>query len=147
MAYHPLNDITTALFGLTITFTLCMSPCMIPKSQKSSSSPKVGAHWQNDIAEVHCARTILLHAMTKWPSVITEDMWPFAIRHMVNFHNASILHGKNISPYTLFTGQGVIFLAKCLQDGDSYSKWKACCWEGVYIGNATCHAGHISPYI
>jgi hypothetical protein len=41
----------------------------------------VGAHWQNSIAEcfigtiTQWARTILLHAMTKWPSVMMEEMW------------------------------------------------------------------------
>jgi hypothetical protein len=95
--------------------------------------------------------------MVRWPNVVAEDMWPFAIRHMVNFHNASFLRNKNASPYALFTGQEApwsfqdfkIFgcpsyvLAKRLQDGDSFNKWKARGWQGIYIGNSTCHAGHI----
>jgi hypothetical protein len=71
----------------------------------------VGAHWQNGIAErfigriVQCARTILLHAMSKWPDIITEDMWSFAIWHMVNFQNELIHKDKNSTPFQLFTGQ------------------------------------------
>lgn len=95
--------------------------------------------------------------MAKWPQVITKDMWPFAICHMVNFHNASIIHNKNASLYSLFTGQAApwslnhfhVFccptyvLAKRLHDGDIYSKWKARSWHGVYIGTSNCHASHI----
>ena len=66
---------------------------------------------QNGLAErfigtiVQRARTLLLHAMSKWPSVITEDFWPFAIRYMVMFHNSTIRRDKPSSPYELFTGQ------------------------------------------
>jgi hypothetical protein len=71
----------------------------------------VGAHWQNGIAErfisivTQHARTILLHAMAKWPVVIVKDMWTFAIHHAVNFHNCSILKQQSVSPYELFTRQ------------------------------------------
>jgi hypothetical protein len=103
------------------------------------------------------AWTILLHAMSKWPSTITEELWPFALRHAVNFHNASIRKRKLSSPYETFTGQTApwsikdfrIFcsptyvLQKAIQDSNTYSKWKSRAWTGVYIGNSTCHLSAI----
>jgi hypothetical protein len=46
----------------------------------------VNAHFQNGIAEKRirdftaCARTSLLHAMSRWPSAITIHLWPYALR-------------------------------------------------------------------
>jgi hypothetical protein len=71
----------------------------------------VGAHWQNGIAKrfigtiTQWARTILLHAMVKWPSVMLEEMWTFALQHAVNFHNYSVQKQQTMTPYELFTGQ------------------------------------------
>lgn len=123
----------------------------------------VGAHWQNGIAKrfvstiTERARTILLHAMSKWPDLMTEDFWPFTIRHSVNYQNATIWHGKLHSPHRLFIGEDpkwqlrdfrvfgspAFVLHKALQDGSKISKWSARSWKGVYVGHSSCHAGSI----
>jgi hypothetical protein len=123
----------------------------------------VGGHWQNGVAECHfgvitqTARTLLLHAIQRWPSILSEEFWPFAIRHACNFHNASINSSTKKSPYHSFTGNPapwclkdfrvfgcpIFVLDKRLQDGDSLPKWRSRCWNGVYIGQSLQHAGNV----
>jgi hypothetical protein len=95
--------------------------------------------------------------MSKWPDTITEDMWTYALRHAVNFHNASIRKDCQHSPYRLYTGQDApwslrdfkafgcptFVLDKTLQDGNSLNKWKSRSWKGVYIGNSNHHSSFI----
>jgi hypothetical protein len=130
----------------------------------------VGGHWQNGVAEryigvlTQTARTILLHAMANWPGVVTEEFWPFALRHACTFHNASINPDSMLSPHTLFTGNAVpwrmkdfkvfgcpvFVLDKKLQDGDALAKWKSRSWVGVYVGHSLAHSGNVpviyNPY-
>jgi hypothetical protein len=71
----------------------------------------VGAHWQNGVIERYIgvittrARTMLLHAMERWPDVITSEMWSFAFMHAVHLHNCTPRPGQTKSPYTLFTDE------------------------------------------
>lgn len=77
--------------------------------------------------------------MAKWPAVITEDMWTFALCHSVNFHNSSVRKGTYIAPFEAFTvhtppwsfhdcrvfGSPTYVHQKEPQEGTSYIIWKA----------------------
>jgi hypothetical protein len=71
----------------------------------------VGGYWQNGVAERHIGvltqtdRTIVLHATSKWPTVLNEEFWPFAFKHACMFHNASVHAETGQTPYYAFTGE------------------------------------------
>ena len=73
----------------------------------------VDAHHQNGVAE-RCIRDItknarasLLHAAHRWPKAIAANLWPQAIKHVVNVHNSLPPPGKTESPLSKFTGTSV----------------------------------------
>jgi hypothetical protein len=95
--------------------------------------------------------------MEKWPNVVTNEFWPFAVRHACTFHSASLHSDTQQSPHRMFTGEEapwklehfcgfgspVFVLAKKLQDGDAIQKWKARSWMGVHIGHSLQHSGNV----
>ena len=73
----------------------------------------VGAHHQNGVAErciqdiTENAHTSLLHAAHRWPKAIAANLWPQAIKHVVNVRNSLPQPGKTESPLSKFTGTSV----------------------------------------
>jgi hypothetical protein len=55
----------------------------------------VNAHFQNGLAErrirelTEHARTMLIHAQKRWPSAITANLWPYALRHANDLLNGT----------------------------------------------------------
>ena len=124
----------------------------------------VGAHWQNGSVESHIghitsrARSMLMHAMQKWPNVITSAFWPFCITQAVKMHNLTTKRGQSKSPHQLFTDEDsaispadfrtllcpVLVLEKELQDGNKLPKFsKARSHLGVYVGHSPHHASNV----
>ena len=53
------------------------------------------------------ARTSLLHAAHQWPKAIAANLWPQAIKHVVNVRNSLPRPGKTESPLSKFAGTSV----------------------------------------
>jgi hypothetical protein len=70
----------------------------------------LGAHNQNGIAERYIrtltekARTMLLHAMFRWPDQIITSFWTFTIQYAVQIHNSTPLP-CGLTPEEIFTGE------------------------------------------
>jgi len=123
----------------------------------------ISAHWQNGMAEQYIgiitnhAHTMLLHAMNLWPDIITANFWTFTVKHAIRLHNMQPIDDHdNKCPYELFTGDipphhllnfcvfgcPVYILKKNLADNNGIPKWKACSYQGVYVGHSDVHASN-----
>ena len=104
----------------------------------------VGAKHQNGVAErmigtiTRRARSMLAHATILWPEIISDELWPFALKLAVDVHNATP-GDSGLSPMEIFTGQKssqcrlrdfhpfgcpVFVLEASLQNGHKIPKWK-----------------------
>jgi len=113
----------------------------------------VNAHHQNGRAEKKIrdlqdlARTMLLHAKQRWPSAITANLWPFAVRMANDVSNTSPGIEGGISPIEHFSqvavsprvkhshtfGSPVYVLDSRLQtEGKSIPKWNTKARMGIY---------------
>lgn len=124
----------------------------------------VGAHFQNGVAERRIrelqehARTMLIHARTRWPEAITVHLWPYALRTANDILNSTWdLKRKHVS-LEKFTstpvqdnlkhwapfGCPVYVVEKAIQDGKSFNKWKTKARVAIYIGRSPNHARSVA---
>ena len=122
----------------------------------------VNAHFQNGVAERRIrelqdlARTMMIHANRRWPSAITTNLWPYAIRMANDLHNSapSLNRKDNKSPLEIFTGTPVApnpmhwqhfgcpvyVLDNAMQAGKKLRKWVERSRIGIYLGPSAQHA-------
>jgi hypothetical protein len=121
----------------------------------------VNAHFQNGRAERRIrdlqdgARTSLLHAIKKWPTAITINLWPYALRYANDVNNHVPAKGNEHSPIELFSstttklpikqfyhfGCPVYVLDSNLQANKrAGSKWRQRTRLGVNLGFSPQHA-------
>jgi hypothetical protein len=73
----------------------------------------VNAHFQNGTAEIiildlqEQARTMLLHAKSRWPKVISIHLWPYALRSANNLRQVTPDKEDGTSPLERFSGAEV----------------------------------------
>jgi hypothetical protein len=121
----------------------------------------VNAHFQNGRAErkirdlQDVARMSLLHAMKKWPTAITINLWPYAMRYVNDINKYVPRKHEKESPIEMFSstelkaklhqfhhfGCPVYVLDHNLQSGKkSRRKWKERVRLGINLGFSPQHA-------
>jgi hypothetical protein len=126
----------------------------------------VNAHHQNGVAERRIrelqdmARTMLIHANSRWPESVTTNLWPYAIR-MANeainntpnfkdearkapveiFANSNVTaNPKHWKPF----GCPVFVLDNQLQSGKPFHKWQKRSKIGIYLGKSPQHGRSVA---
>ena len=124
----------------------------------------VNAHFQNGVAEKRIrdlqdmTRTALLHATARWPKVISNCLWPYALRtandaivsaprRLDGKSAASVFSRTDVSPkigsFRPF-GCPVYALSNQLAAGQSIPKWYKRARVGVYLGQSPQHARSVA---
>jgi hypothetical protein len=128
---------------------------------QQNSCNGVSAHFQNGIAErrikylTERSRTSLLHAMHRWPSAVTINLWPYALRYVNAVYNATPALKSGKSPLKCFNGTAVrpkvlnfhpplcpvYVMHNGLQgSGSRPNKWVRRSRCAVYLGNSPRHS-------
>ena len=125
----------------------------------------VGAHHQNGIAErtiktiSYLARTNLIHAALRWPSMHDLELWPMAMDHCVYVYNNTpgldglsteekwtgtkfndYSHVRRLHPW----GCPSYVLDPKLQDGKKLPKWSPRSRQGQFVGLSKTHASNVA---
>jgi hypothetical protein len=135
------------------------------KSGHKVSLCGVSAHFQNGIAErrikdlTERSRTSLLHAVYRWPSAVTINLWPYALRYINDVYNATPAIKTGKSPLEDFTQTAirpkvldfhppfcpVYVLHNGLQSGGSRpNKWVRRSRVAVNLGQSPRHARSVA---
>ena len=124
----------------------------------------INAHWQNGVAErairdiKENLRSILFHAIHKWPGAISVFLWPYAMRHAVNLRNHTPFKHEELSPVERFTlsniqpnlkhfhtfGCPVFVLHNNLQAQRPITTWLPRSRLEIYLGHLEQHARNVS---
>ena len=126
----------------------------------------VNAHHQNGVAERRIrelqdmARTMLIHANSRWPESVTTNLWPYAIRMASEAINntPSFQDEDRKTPVELFAnsnvtanpkhwkpfGCPVYVLDNQLQSGKPFHKWQQRSKVGIYLGKSPQHGRSVA---
>jgi len=136
----------------------------VEDSHQTISFCGVNAHWQNGIAERRIrelqdsARTMMIHANRRWPTAITANLWPYALRMANHAFNATPTIKSQLIPTEVFTGSKVAenprdwhhfgapvyVLDNHMQSARKIDKWTHRARVGVYLGRSAQHARSVS---
>lgn len=120
----------------------------------------VNAHFQNGVAERRIrelqeqAQTNLIHANKRWPTVVSANLWPYAVRMANDVFNATPDLKRKHVPIEAFSGTKVTMnpshfshfgcpvyvLDNDLQAGKKINKWQYRSRVGCYLGQSPQHA-------
>jgi hypothetical protein len=101
-------------------------------------------------------RTMLLHALNKWPDVITVLLWPYALKLAIDIHNATP-GSSGLSPAEIFAGTKdrnrladfhafgcqVFVLEARLQAGHKIPMWEPRSRMAIYLECSPQHASNV----
>jgi Reverse transcriptase (RNA-dependent DNA polymerase) len=124
----------------------------------------VGGHHHNGVAEnaiknvIRSARTLMIHAALRWPTMTERELWPLAVDHAVWLHNNTPKPDTRFSPEELWCksksqhsdlqrmhvwGCPTYVLDPRSQDGKKIPKWDPRARRGQFVGISPLHASHV----